>query len=299
MRKQLSILIPTFNDDCLKLVEQLSAQATACQELDSYEIIVADDASTNLQVVHNNSSINDIANCKYIIRRENVGRAAIRNYLAQQAQFELLLFIDSDMTLIKDDFISSYITASAQHQVCYGGYKIIGHHPNNLRFIYEKRNEGKHTALERAKRPNMDFHTSNYIIAKSLFIQHPLDERIRQYGYEDVLYGAMLKKEGITIGHINNPVGFYQFEDNATFLAKTEESLHTLYLFKNELKDCSRLLFIMQTIKSLHLLPILQTIYRHKKSTWKANLCSNNPSMLILKLYKLTYFSSISTHRHP
>ena len=41
-KKELSILIPTYNDDCYDLVEQLARQAAAIDELE-YEILVADD----------------------------------------------------------------------------------------------------------------------------------------------------------------------------------------------------------------------------------------------------------------
>ena len=44
MKNGLSILIPTYNDDCSALVAALSAQA--CQSGASYEIIVGDDGST-------------------------------------------------------------------------------------------------------------------------------------------------------------------------------------------------------------------------------------------------------------
>ena len=53
--KNLSILIPTYNDACAKLVDTLRQQAEALDI--SYEIIVADDGSTNAEVVRSNRQI--------------------------------------------------------------------------------------------------------------------------------------------------------------------------------------------------------------------------------------------------
>ena len=53
----LSILIPTYNYCCLSLVESLHAQATAQDGL-SFEILVADDGSTDAATVSANRAIN-------------------------------------------------------------------------------------------------------------------------------------------------------------------------------------------------------------------------------------------------
>ena len=78
---------------------------------------------------------------------------------------------------------------------------------------------------QRQKNPYSDFHTSNFIIKRSIMLQHPLDERFRQYGYEDVLLGKTLKNNHIKIEHIDNPLGYEHFIENWSFVIKTEESL--------------------------------------------------------------------------
>ena len=100
----LSILIPTFNDLCVNLVEGLRLQAEETGI--AYEILVADDGSTDEDVVRQNNVISQWPNCRYLRHTDNIGRAAIRNLLARTAQHEWLLFIDSDMTLIRPDFLA-------------------------------------------------------------------------------------------------------------------------------------------------------------------------------------------------
>ena len=88
------------------LVRSLQQQAEGL-DLD-YEIIVADDGSTDPSTRAANRAINALPHCRYVERQQNAGRAAIRNFLATQAQHEWLLFIDSDMVVCRDDFLQQY-----------------------------------------------------------------------------------------------------------------------------------------------------------------------------------------------
>ena len=76
-----------------------------CEDIEGlrYEIIVADDGSTDKHTCHINKEILELENARYILRKENVGRAAIRNFLAKEASYEWLLFIDGDMTVLLDE----------------------------------------------------------------------------------------------------------------------------------------------------------------------------------------------------
>ncbi|ETD21519.1 glycosyltransferase family 2 protein [Hoylesella oralis] len=292
MKTELSILIPTYNDCCLELVRQLAEQAQNIEDLHAYEIIVADDGSTEKETVEANRPINNIEHCRYIERLENKGRAIIRNFLAQQACHVWLLYIDSDMTVIRKDFLKTYLTCT-ETQVIYGGYKVLGSHQGNLRFMYEKRAERKHSAAMRTKKPHLDFHTSNFLVSKTVMATTPLDTRFRHYGYEDVLFGKILHEKNIRIAHIDNPLGFDRFENNDSFLAKTEEGLRTLYQFRNELNDYSRILQTVCQLRKFGLTNMVETIFRWRKDKWKAILCSNKPSILLLNFYKIGYFLSL------
>ena len=81
--KDISILIPTYNHACVELVHAIQQQASLLPI--SYEIIVADDGSTLASTIQGNRAINEYTNSRYIECPENVGRAAIRNYLLTSA----------------------------------------------------------------------------------------------------------------------------------------------------------------------------------------------------------------------
>lgn len=299
MPHDLSILIPTYNNTCLELVKSLQAQASAMPGL-HYEIIVADDGSTDMESVKTNRGINAIPHCRYIERERNTGRAVIRNFLAQQSAGEWLLFIDSDMVVRNASFVASYISTihaqkSTGSPVIYGGYTIaFADHDalsGNLRYIFEQKNKQNADYRLRQAHPYHDFHTSNFIVSRDIMLQHPLDERFRHYGYEDVLWGKTLQAHGIRILHVDNPLSFEHFETNKAFLDKTEEGLHTLYQFRDELRGYSTL--IKHAEKVCHLPFVKWCVTKafpfaslHIKST----LMGNGNNIMLFNIYKLMYF---------
>lgn len=295
----LSILIPTYNTICVELVRSLQAQAESLPAL-RYEIIVADDGSDNLACIEENKAINDISPyCHYIIRGKNVGRASIRNFLAQQARYGWLLFIDSDMVVRHGDFLKRYIQHTT-HPIVYGGYQIREETPelsHNLRYIFEKKNPQNGMYKLRKKNPYKDFHTSNFMVARKLMIRHPLDERFLHYGYEDVAWGKMLQEQAIEIFHIDNPTSMETFEDNAHFLSKTEEGLRTLYQFRNELSGYSNILKVAggkkeKILRWKIIASLIHYIYILLRQPIKERLEGNKPSIFLFNVYKLMYFLS-------
>lgn len=292
----LSILIPTFNDSCLTMVDTLVTQCMSLQDGDygvdsfDYEIIVADDASTDEKVMEKNATTAQMPGCKYIRRKDNVGRAAIRNFLARQASFDYLLFIDADMTIIKDRYIYNYVRARKSHCVVYGGYDVPrqDYMDLNLRYRYERACRNNHTVEKRQANPYLDFHTSNFMIPRALMLEHPFDENFRHYGYEDVAFGKELQEAGIKIQHIDNPVGFYKFEDNENFLRKTEEGIDTLVEFRGQLYNYSRLLQLAGKIKHWHLEPFCRTIASLFEKPLRKALVKGDISVDFLNLYKLS-----------
>ena len=299
MNHVLSILIPVYNGNCLAQVQELHRQAEAVVGL-TYEILVADDGSTDGAVVEANRQIDSLSHSRYIIREENGGRAAIRNFLAQQARYDWLLFLDCDMTVCRADFLQTYLEYVAPNtmphalQVVYGGYAVGEGQPSNLRWLYEKEAEPRHTAEERRKQPYRDFHTANFLIRRDVMLAHPFDERFRHYGYEDVLLGKQLRQASVSIAHIDNPVGFDVFEDNQHFMAKTEEGLRTLYEFRNELRGYNGLLTFVGGIHLGFVRGLIRLWHWLMGPCERFLLCSRHPNLTLFKIYKLGYYLTLT-----
>lgn len=293
----LSLLLPTYNDICVSTVSKLSA---AMESLPfDCEIIVADDASTDIHVKEANRHIATLPFCSYIEREENAGRAAIRNFLARKARFVWLLFIDADMEIADaSKFIMSYM--ESEGDIVYGGYHIAPAAevpPCNLRLRYELSREGTHSAAMRRRHPNADFHTSNFLISRAIMLAHPLNERFHQYGFEDVAYGKSLLQAGYTISHEDIPTEFTKFESNRVFIEKTETSLHTLLDFKDELRGVSRLEAVSARISKLHADFLFSGLYRLLGRRWRSRLVGDCPSLRLFGLYKLCYFIHLRSSR--
>ena len=289
--KDISILIPTYNHACVELVHAIQQQASLLPI--SYEIIVADDGSTLASTIQGNRAINEYTNSRYIECPENVGRAAIRNYLVSQASKPWLLFIDSDMVVQHPDFLRRYVDTPDEQAVWDGGICVGGDEKllcNNLRYHYERAAEHLHTAERRQQKPYRDFHTANFMAPKQLMAEHPFDMRFRRYGYEDVLFGMTLETCHIPIHHIDNPLSFEVFEDNEQFLNKTEEGLRTLYQFRNELKAGSRLLQEADHLQWA--LPLLRLSHR-LFGRMERHILMHRSILWLFSFYKLGYFSNL------
>ena len=292
-RNEISILIPVYNYICLPLVQSIQRQAADLGI--QYEIIVADDGSTQQETIVTNKAVNALNGCRFIQREVNTGRSAIRNFLVQQSRFSWLLFMDCDMEIDTPHFLQHYVEAD-DGDVVDGGIVIGGDNSQwkqNLRYQYEQSCAPQHTAKERAKHPYRSFRTTNFMAKREVMLSHPFDERFLHYGYEDVFFGKQLRQSGLTILHIDNPLLLTDYESNPVFVAKTEESLRTLYQFRNDLKGYSSLLTF---IEGIHL-PIITTLFRISHSLFgrmeKRCLCSSYPNLTIFKLYKLGYYLNI------
>lgn len=291
MIDRLSILLPTYNCNCVSMVKTLHKQ---CEDIDSlnYEIIVADDCSTQKQFIEENKKIEQLTHVIYICREHNVGRSAIRNFLVKQAQYDWLLLIDGDLELDNKKFIYNYLISKGD--IVVGGITIGGTKKewgSNLRWKYEKACEKAHS-LENRKKNALELHT-NFLISRKNMLNHPFDERLSQYGYEDVLLGKTLVSEGLEVEHIDNPVLFAHYESNEQFINKTQEALKTLYVFKNELHGYSRLLSIMNKIKRYSGITPLNITYQLFHTLLITNLKGNKPSIYAFKIYKILHFAHL------
>ena len=292
MKQELSILIPIYNNDCRQQVTELCHQAEAIKGL-MYEIVVADDGSPLCDIINLNKEIESLPNVRFICREKNSGRAAIRNFLANEAKYNWLLFMDGDMSIPSKEFLKNWVEADIS-QIGYGGYIVGPGELSSLRYIYEKKCEPMHRAKERLKRPFLHFHTCNFLINKDLMLAHPFDERFRHYGYEDVLFGKQLRQAGVTISHIENPAGFFDYEDNEHFVNKTEEGLRTLYEFRNDLRGYSQMITF---VEGIHIRMVREFIVLWHKMFGKMerqNLCGEKPSLRLFKLYKLGYYLNLN-----
>lgn len=282
----LSILIPTYNYNINPLVEELYHQANACDI--KFEIIVADDAST--VTAYNPEELSKFENFKLIKLQNNIGRSAVRNLLANRAQYNNILFVDAGTFPNSKNFLNKYLTFLG-NDVTIGGMTYNIYRPQTLyvlRWLYTKKRESN-------TRANI-YTSANFLTKKSIIFSNPFDEKIKTYGYEDLLFFKLLELNGISPKFINNPVRHDCNEDPKTFIKKTEEALKNLKklsLQHTELFNDNRIIKFHKRLKILHLDTIFCRFFSLTKVMLLKNLHSSYPSLFIFDLYKLGYFCKI------
>lgn len=289
--QSLSVLIPAYNCNCLPLVEQLLPLLQT--DTKEYEVIVSDDATADPEIIKTNEAINLLPNCRYILKPQNSGSAANRNYLGAISRHPLLLFLDCDISIHDYHFLQRYLSTSTDG-VVNGGIRIIDDESlkHNLRYLYEKAEAPAHTAVKRQTNKYQHFRSTNFMITRSAFERCCFDERFTRSGYEDVLYGKMLKQQHINITHIDNPVLMTKFESNPDYVTKIEHSLRTLSQFRDDLRGYSRLLTFVSGIHIPLILSLIRLWHRLFGKAERRNLCGSRPSLLVFKLYRLGYYLS-------
>ena len=295
-KTELSILIPNYNNVCVGLVKVLQRQAVALGI--NYEILVADDHSPQEDTIRQNRTINELPYCRYIVKETNTGSAATRNYLGARSQYRWLLFLDCDITIPDDRFLERYVTDNHEG-VVNGGISIIDDDSlcHNLRYLYEKDAEPAHTAEKRQANRYHEFRSTNFMIGRDVFEACPFDERFTRSGYEDVLFGKMLKQQQVPVTHIDNPVMMTEFEPNADYVTKIERSMRTLYTFRDELRGYSRILTFDSGIHIAAVRGLIRLWHRLFGAMERRNLCGNRPWLKLFNIYRMGYYLTLTDHK--
>lgn len=296
----LSILIPSYNYNTLPLVRELYSQLIL--EKTAFEIIVQDDASTINENTKINSEINDIPNCRFERNEATLGRGQNRNSLVSKAQYSWLLFLDCDTFPQHKNFIRNYFECIKKDNsaAVYGGIVYHKERPKAeemLRWVYGK--EREEIPLEtRSKAPYKYSLISNFLVRKETLKKHPFDDKLLQYGYEDIVLIQDLKQENIAITQIDNAAYHLQLESSGVFLQKTKHSLQNLKFLVDEkifTHDNTSLIKTYEWISKMGLRNFTALLFKKAEGFLTKNLLSENPSLKLFLLYKLGYFCQLNS----
>jgi glycosyltransferase involved in cell wall biosynthesis len=224
----LSILIPIYAFDVRPLVGELHRQ---CEVVGlAYEIVCFDDGSPE-SFRRLNREIDGLSHVIYREMPQNLGRSGIRNRLAEAAQYDYLIFMDCDSGVVRDDYIRFYAVALRPDTLLYGGRVYAETPPADpglyLHWLYGSKRE-QIQARVRQRTPYHAFMTNNFLIPRDIFLQIRFDERLRQYGHEDTLFGRQLEKRGVPIVHFHNPLEHLGLEPAPVFLEKSARAIENL-----------------------------------------------------------------------
>jgi glycosyltransferase involved in cell wall biosynthesis len=291
----ISVCIPVYNFDVGYLLKVLSKQA---KEING-EIIVIDDFSRVFEE-KNRKVAESLDNVRYYRLNENIGRAKIRNLFLKYAKFDYLLFLDCDSIVSSPHFLKKYaeFIEKEQPEVVCGG-RVYGERPKSrkrmLRWLYGTSRETKPAHI-RELTPNASFMTNNFLIRRDILEKVKFNEDLTKYGHEDTLFGFDLKRRGIKIYHIGNPVANGELEKNDDFVRKTEQAIENLiYIVKyielsHSFAEDIPLIMDFKIIKEKGNLWLYKLLFFIFRFPLKLFLKTGYASMKLFDFYRLGYF---------
>lgn len=291
----LSILIPVYNYNVSELVNVLHRQC-----IDSgidFEILVREDFSESIYTVAN-KQINTLHHCRLLLNTKNLGRTVTRHLLADDAKYEMLLFLDADVMPVSDAFINAYIPyIKPKTPVVCGGiaYRPESSSPNTiLRYKYGCYREQK-TASERNKNPYGNILSGNLLVKKAVFFENNYSEQQNLYGMDNILSYNLYNKK-IPVVHIDNTVYHLGLEPNELFFKKSLDSVKNrknLLSVSDGIENINSLLAHYKKLKKYHLVLSVQLLFKISEPLLKKMILKKNPSLFCLDIYRLGYICTL------
>ncbi|MFD2515527.1 glycosyltransferase family 2 protein [Pontibacter locisalis] len=291
MVSEISILIPVFNQDVTAMVHTLLAQCN--RQSIQFEIRLYDDGSEE-EIKVLNRPLSRLDHVVYLELPKNVGRAAIRNKMANDAAHAHLLMLDNDCLPVSTNFLHNYLIAGVQNEVVIGGVAYVAKTPDKpyrLHWKYGKE-RGAKSAWQREKKPYVDIFLCNALVKKQTFLMFPLREKLKRYGHEDTVFAHELRRHKVQVKHIHNPVVHLGLEQTSDMLIKTSQAVHNLVQLYHdgEELDQIRLVKTFEFLGNLGLVNAYTLCFSKLEGIVKQNLYSKNPNLLLYDMYRLYLF---------
>ena len=289
----ISILIPCFDYNAYPLVSILEKQALMLKI--DFEIICIDDGSFSSKN-DLNQKINLLTNSKFIELKKNIGRINNRLLLAEKSQYEWLIFIDVDTLPNEDNFLKNYIEQLNRGTLIIGGcmYKKQENENFSLRYKFGKFREEIKSDI-RNKNPYKYISSCNFMCKRNVLIDVLSSINTISYG-NDYVFGSLIKKMGIYINHIDNPVLIDNIDENQIFIKKTHDGLDNLITsYNNKIieKHSISILKAYIILDNLLMKNIFIKITDLFKNLLNRNLHSKDPNLFLFDLYRLNYLCKI------
>lgn len=284
----LSLLIPTYNYNISELLTSVHKQLELAHI--PFEIIVFEDGSTSP-----NPSYTHLKYTKVITSKNNVGRVKARKFLAEQATYNWLLFLDADVMPKNPTFITDYLAQlSKGYDAIFGGFYYKNTPPNEtlmLRWKYGKTKEQVPSRI-RNKTPYKIIISANCLIKKDLFLEiNKAMNHSKGYGFDN-LFAALLKENNCKVLHIDNEVHHLGIENSLRYLKKKEEAALTLLKLEKEgliTAHDNDLLNLYTTLKTYYLTGVGRLFFKVFGPVLKKQLTGKNPNINLLQVYRISF----------
>ena len=207
-----------------------------------------------------------------------------------------MIFIDVDTLPNEDNFLINYIDQLNKGTLIIGGctYKKPDNENFSLRYKFGKFREEINGDI-RNKNPYKHVSSTNFMCKRDILINVLASINTVSYG-NDYIFGSLIKKKGIDIKHIDNPVLIDNIDENQIFIKKTHHALDNLISSYNKKiieKHSISILKAYIILDSLLMKNIFVKITDLFKNLLNRNLHSKDPNLFLFDLYRLNYLCKI------
>ena len=220
---KLSVLIPCYRDDPLRLLAALDRRSA------DIEIVLLDDGSADAALADRISAAVRALSlpARFVRLAANEGRSKGRNRLAGAARAPFFLFLDADMLPDRADFLDRWLALAADEApaAAFGGFS-LDQAPRTAALAVHRAMALRSDCLSAEVRrgsPEKYVFTSNLMIRRDVFEQHPFDAGFVGWGWEDVEW-AMRVSRRHQILHVDIPATHLGLDPAPVMAAKYEQS---------------------------------------------------------------------------
>ena len=290
----LTIAIPTYRDDPIKLVQTLAQ----CERAEHAYLLIYDDGSADARL---NAVCEDVIQswpgpAAFISSAENEGRSHARNRLVAHSTSDWILFLDADM--LPDDklFLARYFQAIEEQTgpaLIAGGFSLNQIVPNGEQSLHAAQSLESEclTAAQRARQPGRFVFTSNILVHKDVLFSVAFDDAYSGWGWEDVDWGLRVVNRYSVI-HIDNTATHLGLDDTDTLISKYGTSGQNFARMVSRHPEAAKKMRLTRAARKLAKLPG-RSVIAHL-SRWLAK--SRLPNGLRLKALKLYRAASYAEH---
>ncbi|MEL6687868.1 MAG: glycosyltransferase family A protein [Pseudomonadota bacterium] len=293
MTPRLSILIPFYRDDPSILLRSLDTQNV---DKDQVEILVMDDGTGDSELTAAAQATVDAMrlSCRLIIAPQNRGRSATRNALQDQAQADWILFLDADMRVDHDHFLSDYlqIIGNDEADIIFGGFSVEDQascRDTDLHRVLSGTSDCL-PAAHRRQAGAQHVASSNLCIRKSVMTAEPFDPEFKGWGWEDSEWAARVSSR-YRLVHIDNPAVHLGLETTESLLSRFASSGGNYRRFVNAHPALAQSLPLYRIVQRLKHIPGHQLARSPLRMMVRAHTIPMQLRVAALKLWRASHYA--------
>jgi len=185
--------------------------------------------------------------------------------------------------MVNNNFIKIYKEKTEENKPnrIYYGHTLYEKNIDNDKMLHYK--YGKKIESVQKK---INFSSHHFLIKKDVFNDIKFDTKLKNYGYEDVLFQI---QSNYKFEYINNPLYHIGLKKTKYFLLDCEQGLYNLCQYTNNPQVTKKIKILkwFQNLTIAH--SFIALLFKHSKKYIITNLKSKKPSLLLFQFYKLGF----------